>query len=824
MFAAAGHGLAAAHAAGLTHRDFKPDNVMIRLDGRVVVLDFGLARGHAGPRESSTHSEPDLGRAGPEFAHTLTDAGSMPGSLLGTPHYMAPEQFRGELATASSDQFGFCVALWEAIYAERPFQASNLMELALVVSEGRLTEPARNDVPTWLRRVLERGLAGGPNQRWPTMLALLAALRADPTRRRRTRLAGVTVGVLAIVGVVGALVGHERQQSEAITACEREGQVILADWNPDVEATLAAAFKSSGLGFADSAWQHTQPRMADYASEWSAIRTQVCREARVDHTRGESAHAEIAECLAERQANFKTLAEAWREASYATITNAPTAAARLQPLSTCVDGSWAATRMAPPEVAREQVAGLRGRLERSAALQWIGAYPEAQRELELVEAEADELAWLPLSAEVQLRLSGVQSALGDYSLAEISGRRALHDGLASGYDFLVLTAAVQLTICAWQQAKAEPALLWDELAAGMITRLELESTVHAADRLNALGQTRLLQGQYAQALDLFRSGLAIYQTQLGPDHPHVATLLDSIGSVLDKLGDRQAALAHHQAALIISRASLGDDHPQVATSLNNIGSVQSNLEQYADGLVSYRQANAILVAAFGPEHPSIGTTLINAGTAELHLGRHEQAMATLQRGLGLIEKTLGPDHPNFALTLNNIGSVLADVGRSSEASEYYQRSVTALDHKLGPDHPDLAAPLNNLGSTQLRAAQPAAALTSYQRALVIRERTFGPENPALAYSLTGVGRAQLELGRIAEARVALERALVLRERAGITGELLSLTQFALARTRWAIGDHEAARTLAIAARDGYRAMAKPEQPELDEVETWLVEH
>ncbi|HET6585768.1 MAG TPA: serine/threonine-protein kinase, partial [Nannocystaceae bacterium] len=125
----AGRGLAAAHAAGIIHRDFKPDNVLVGMDGRVRVADFGIARGSAMP----VRAEGEDGNAlGPD----LTATGGMPG----TPAYMAPEQFGG-VADAKSDVFSFCVVLYEALFGQRPFGGASLPELLFNVSRGNVRPP-----------------------------------------------------------------------------------------------------------------------------------------------------------------------------------------------------------------------------------------------------------------------------------------------------------------------------------------------------------------------------------------------------------------------------------------------------------------------------------------------------------------------------------------------------------------------------------------------------------------------------------------------------------------------------------------------------------
>jgi hypothetical protein len=188
MYVQAGRGLAAAHAAGLVHRDFKPENVLVGADGRARVGDFGLARARAAETEISTAPAampPDSAASGSN--NVLATPLTATGALAGTPAYMSPEQFHGSQVDAASDQFSFCAALYEALYARRPFAGETLPELVLAVTGGALRPPlADTSVPARLFEVLRRGLATDPNARWPNMDALLAELDVDPQRDRST--------------------------------------------------------------------------------------------------------------------------------------------------------------------------------------------------------------------------------------------------------------------------------------------------------------------------------------------------------------------------------------------------------------------------------------------------------------------------------------------------------------------------------------------------------------------------------------------------------------------------------------------------------------
>ncbi len=167
----AARGLAAAHAGGLVHRDFKPQNVIVTRSGDVRVLDFGLARAEA--RRAA--------RAPREGDHSLDSELTQSGSILGTPAYMAPEQFLGQAASARSDQFSFCLVLYEALYRQRAFEGTSFEQIESAVTKtAPQTPPDDAEVPEYIWPILRRGLAREADQRWSSVDELLGELKKDP--------------------------------------------------------------------------------------------------------------------------------------------------------------------------------------------------------------------------------------------------------------------------------------------------------------------------------------------------------------------------------------------------------------------------------------------------------------------------------------------------------------------------------------------------------------------------------------------------------------------------------------------------------------------
>jgi serine/threonine protein kinase len=179
VFVRAGRGLEAAHLAGLVHRDFKPDNVLVGHDGRVRVTDFGLARAYdaeATPSDAGANDSP--------LQASLTRTGM----LLGTPAYMAPEQMAGDAVDARSDIFSFCVSLYEALYHQRPFAGATLPSIRAAIADNAVREPPPSHVPARVRGALKRGLRAAPAERFAAIGELLTLLEQESRARRPSRL------------------------------------------------------------------------------------------------------------------------------------------------------------------------------------------------------------------------------------------------------------------------------------------------------------------------------------------------------------------------------------------------------------------------------------------------------------------------------------------------------------------------------------------------------------------------------------------------------------------------------------------------------------
>lgn len=234
-FVAAGRGLAAAHEAGVIHRDFKPDNVLVSSTGQVKVVDFGLARAVEGPLASpppSVTATPRPERSGDDVLATPL---TMTGAVMGTPAYMSPEQHRGEAATHASDQFSFAVSVFEALYGERPYQGDNVAEIAAAIDRGDLPDTPHADIPASLRAALERALRSRPGDRYPNISELLDRLEAaavveEPSAKDRLSRPLVAAAAAVLVAAsVGAYLIITSADEETAPADPGISRAVIGD-------------------------------------------------------------------------------------------------------------------------------------------------------------------------------------------------------------------------------------------------------------------------------------------------------------------------------------------------------------------------------------------------------------------------------------------------------------------------------------------------------------------------------------------------------------------------------------------------------------------
>lgn len=810
VFLQAGRGLAAAHRHGLVHRDFKPGNVMVRADDqRALVLDFGLARSaHAGD-ESDANELLDSPR---QLHQQLTQAGS----VMGTPAFMAPEQWQGT-TSAAGDQFSFCASLYTALCGRLPFDPEHPL------TERYLQAPAVDDgseVPNWLRKVLLRGLSLDPADRFPSMDALLRALADDPQKRRRRRL-GLAAAGLAVVGITLAW-------PRGTTPCEA-GEPLMAEvWNPARRSHLTSTLNAASP-YGQSQAGTVARLLDDYADNWRRDYLDACE---ATHIRGDQSVALLDRrmaCLQLRRRELSSLVDLMSSQEHARqekrdLGRWMKAAQDLSSLAECSDTAALMSPQHPPAdpETRQQVEDLRGRIAENNALMNAGNWAEALAEAKTLVTEAEQLAHLPTLAEALLRLGLAQEKLSKGEEAGATFERAISVAQAGRHDRVGAEAFTRLVrINAHLLRNFDQSDFYARLAKGNIQRLDRPEDLQA-DLADHIGVLESRRGDLERALQFHLEALELNQARLGKMHPSVATSLIRLGTVSHDLGQFQQAASYLQEALLIQKESLGSEHPAVATTLDRLGNVSYRQGELADADRYYRQALEILLTTHGPEHALTATIQLHSATVLSDLGQHLRALEHFQQVLEVFVDEYGPEHPNVAAVWSNIGTTRIDALDFDGALDAYAQTLRIQRQTLGQDHLALATTYFNMGEAWNEKADFHRAMEHHQQALDAWRRHLGESHYLVGHALTGLGRAQLGLDRPSEALANFEQALKLWQDQEQDAAVPAWTRWQMAQAV-SHEDSEKARDLAQQALDGYRRSAADHPNEIQQIERFLSE-
>jgi eukaryotic-like serine/threonine-protein kinase len=824
VFRGAGEGLAAAHAARLVHRDFKPDNVLVS-SGRARVTDFGLARALAG--HDARDGESDAGPSTGASHIASEEPGSAPpltrtGATVGTPAYMAPEQHAQLPTDERSDQFGFCVALWEALYGERPFAGETALELAEAVVSGRMRPPPRRPrLPAWLRRALVRGLSLPPEDRFPSMRALLDAIRP----RRSRRLIVALAAALSIAGGVVAIALAGQDDGKAAGACNAAGEAKIASvWNDRRRGELRARLVEAGTPQAAARWQLVEASLDRYARGWRHMAADTCAAGE----RGEGS-AELrdlrAHCLDTRIADLQQLTGLLDTSDPVVAENAIQSVAALPPIERCsaVEMVEARTPVPADPAERAKVDELRRELVRADALRLAGRYRESRALLEALRARAEAVGYRPLVADVLYYLGALEVSTGSASEGDATLRRAAHAAEAGRYD--------QLSADAW--------ILLIETASQSTGDLEraAEYAEHARAALDRLGGHTRLEGQYEhhmgilewarsrpdEALARFAAARRRFQ-QLG-DSEMMLAADEGMALVHEDHGRIEEALRLNRGVLAARVKTFGPDHPQTALSLTNIASNLMLLGRPAEALAEMEKALAIRERTGGPATLETAQALHNIGELLRNLGRYPESLDHHRRSLEIFEREHGADHQMVATSLEHAGGVYLDLGRPGEALPRLHRALAIFRRTLGDDHLDTVRCRVNLADGLRRARRFGEALAHDREALAVMARGMGLDNLYAAHARLGVGEDLVGLRRLTEARSPLESAVASLAKIGGDPAALARAELGLARALWPERRSRGrARELGEAARDRLAGATGEDAWLRAQVAAWLQAH
>src|SRR6185369_15144856 len=617
VFRDAGRGLAAAHAAGLVHRDFKAGNVLVADDGRVVVVDFGLAL--------------DVGLVdGAPGEAADGDARETALRLAGTPAYMAPEQLRGGPVDHRADQFGFCAALYEALYGEMPFAGSTPGELLHAIERGEVREiPPASRVPAWLRRILLRGLAADPAARFAGMAELLAALDRDPAAWRRRGWQAV-----ALLALVAMAAGWNRWQARDDLLCRGAGRKLAGIWDDARRAEVRGALETAGGALAAQTWPRVEQLLDAYARSWTALHTEACEATQLRGEQSEQMLDLQVDCLEERLREVRAATDVLSHADGQVVRNAVAIARSLPTLERCSDRRALLARGAPAAgpARRERTARIRDALARGRVLESAGKYPEALALAEKATREADALKDRPLAAEARLLLAGTNGRQGRADLMQSILLEAVDLAQASRQDEVLARAMTLLILASSVRGDAGQAHLWGRLSGSALERAGPSAGQTAADRFFYLGMVANLEQQPAVALEHFQTFLNLAARTGARMSTHAA--LHNMGIADTQAGRLAEAAAHFRQALETLERNFGRDHPDVGAALYHLGKIERSRGNLAGALGHYRDSLA-LYDRLDWQGSEPAFPLTGLGETLLDLNRPAEAVPLLDRAVRL---------------------------------------------------------------------------------------------------------------------------------------------------------------------------------------------
>jgi tetratricopeptide (TPR) repeat protein len=855
-FIQAGSGLAAAHSAGIVHRDFKPDNVLIGKDGRPKVMDFGLAR-------QSTSSNPSpIAAAGmahdKEVEFSLNSPITRDGAVMGTPGYMAPEQLSGLATDARSDQFSFSVALFEALYGRRPFGGNTLRTHRDEILAGKLSPlPSGSTVPGWVHDAVKRGLSAEPDARWPAMDQLLEALRPKRAQNRRRMIgAFVALSVLALAALSIAVQGQRR-----LRQCAGFDVRLQHVWDEPTRNQLRNAFMAARAPYAADSWKTVEAALNSWTREWVNISTETCELGKVKQVDSPEVHQLKLLCLEDRLDQLKATENLLESADTEVITNSVVMVRGLKEVDECRDVAALLRKQHPhDEAGHEKEKPLTTALFEARALHDAGKYAKGIEVMSKALAAAEGAPPGPL-AEARLLLARLQDRMSEVKQEYATLDQALLDAERSGEASLVARAySRQAMVVGSLQHKFDDAHRLEALAQAAGSRVAEDREVEAELSSNS-GLIALEEARWEQAKDAFQNALTLQEQALGPDNPEVARTLNNLGMALAQLGKFKEAVEVYERsrdihvrnqgemhpdtanslsnlaaiyrregrlseaynaldeALKARQAAFGDDNPQIASSYLSLAKLLVRMGKLDEALADYDKALAIRLKKFGPEDPQVAAVYDDLAQFYLKRGFGKEALEKAQLAYDIDAKSLGADHVTTTHALDKIGRSYEMLGQWQKAENALNQSLEARKAKRGLESAEVAQSYRLFGELYLAQGKASNAIQFYQRALDIRTKTDSTNDQAIAGELTGLGRCYLALGEAPKAVAPLEKAVALREKGEDEAELAT-ARFLYARALYDAEPDQKAKALELAAA------TKDDLPqdEKDALQNWLKTH
>jgi tRNA A-37 threonylcarbamoyl transferase component Bud32/tetratricopeptide (TPR) repeat protein len=710
VFRAAGAGLEAAHNAGIVHRDFKPDNVLISRSDRVYVTDFGLAR-------ISNSSRPETSDSQRSGAGDLSVTYS--GAIIGTPAYMPPEQMRGATTDARSDVFSFCAALYEALYATLPYRGETLDQLHRACSEGRLEAPRRNVGPRAHRLVIERGLHARPSERPASIGAILRVLSIDPAWQRRRLMAAA----LAVLAGAATTVGYFELRQRA-QRCRGMEARLAGVWDRARQDKVHDAFVHTGVSYAEPVWRTVAHQLDDYVRKWVAMRTAACEATRVQHTQSEALLDRRMSCLDERADELRAEVELFSAADAGLVAKATNAVYSLSALSACEPQLLLDEAPPSTEAQAREVPALRRELSRAMVLDASGRYAQVEALMPLLVATAERLGYGDaqaaaqfLQALVERRRAHPERAVAQLHHAAALAERA-HDTRLVARCWRAIAPALETL------GKIDEGLMWSDYAEAVTVRAG-DDSVQVARVIANRGLLLVDAGRRDEALAEAERALALLKGAAEPETPQAFAALGNVASTLQFLGRLDEALVLRRRVLEGYERLSGHDNPDTLVARNNVIGSLNDLGRYDEALPLVKELVIAQEKGLGPTHRTLGLGLSTLAETENGLHRYRDALAHQRRAVAIdaLNAIGGTKH---VLALGLLGEIERELGLPEARATLEQALAVAAKDGVGA----LFVAPARFSLAQLEANRTRARLLATQArdALVVATKDSSPSS------------------------------------------------------------------------------------------------
>jgi len=727
VYRQAAQGLEALHQSGLVHRDFKPANAMRGDDGRVRVLDLGLVRELSQPSAPEGISGRGSGARLGSGSETLSDA------VLGTPAYMAPEQFLGNQVGPAADQFSFCVALYEALYGHRPFPAKTMAQLVEAIASQRIEPPpAGSSVPHRVFRALRRGLASDPRRRHPSMESLVDALDGRSSR-------WAWFGAAALVGGVALSLGGAAPDPDACAVAEQ----FERSWTEARQAKRDGALY--GLG-----------------------RPAKALEARVTRACEAPASDSVKQCLSTLVERFDTVVRVLEDPPDGL--NAEAVVSSLVAPSLCDNADELRGR-------QDELVALGVMLKQVDTLALAGAFDDALRLGHDAVAQAQALGQPTLQYEAFYQRGKVYARRRDLPEANADFNASYELALRLREDQAARNAADALVWVTQTMGDLDGAEHWLNVAQSAEEAITGKKG-QGPRMLMRAGELDLLRGRLDTAAEKLTKSRARWR-ELG-DGREEATALGILVDVHLQASNLDDALRDAKQAVDVLTAFSGDDEPQLGTHYLNLGVVHARRGELDEALVALAEAVARRSKAYGAEHYSTAVAgCEHASVLRMH-GRDAEARELAERG----RKLLPEGEPAASACELALAHLEAGEGRAAAAVEIANKAVVSLEAQLGADDQRLAEARWSLAEVELKVGHPTRALEQAALARRVFEGNGRPEHEAVGRCLEVEAAALVALARPAEAVPVLERAVgIMAKTHGASSPQVQRVRAALAAVR-----------------------------------------